>query len=94
VAWFVRSVIEVIVMSAMAHRYAPDSGRDVARSGVVVAVALLMLGGAAMTPSLGLRLVIVPAELVVFAALSWHWLLSGYERNAFGCWVREHLSAR
>ena len=90
-AWFIRSVIEVIVMSTMARRYAPDSERDVARSGVVVAVALLMLGVAAMTPSLGLRLVIVPAELAVFAALSWRWLLSRDERNAFGCWVRERL---
>ena len=93
-AWFIRSVIEVIVISIMAHRYAPNAGRDVARAGVVVAVALLMLGGAAMTPSLMLRLFIVPAELAVFAALSWRWLLSGDERNAFGCWVRERSPRR
>jgi O-antigen/teichoic acid export membrane protein len=94
IAWFIRSMIEAFIMSTMAHRYVPDSGRDVARSGVVVAVALLMLGGAAMVSSLWLRLVIVPAELAIFAVLSWRWLLSGDERDSFACWVREHLPAR
>ena len=85
-AWFVRSVIEAMIMCAMAHRYVPDSLRDVRRSGVMVVVALLMLGGAAMVPSLWLRIVVVPAELAVFVALSWR--RSGDERNAFAYWAR------
>ena len=90
-AWFIRSVIEAVIMSLMAQRHVPGSGRGVMRSGVAVLAALLMLGGAAAVPSFGLRLVIVPVEMAVFAAFSWLWLLSADERGTFAGWARARL---
>ena len=81
-AWFIRCVFEAVVMALLAQRYAPGSGRAMARVAVVTGVGLLLMGGMTVIPSFAGRLMAFPVTVLLFSALGWSWLLGADEREA------------
>ena len=82
IAWFIRCLLETVVMTLLANRYAPGSGSAIGRSAVMVLVALLLMAGVTLVPSFLFRLVLVALELVLFLVLGWRWLLGTDEQKA------------
>jgi hypothetical protein len=82
IAWFIRCLLETVVMTLLANRYAPGSGPVIGKSAVMVLLALLLMAGVALVPSFLFRLVLVALELVLFLALGWRWLLGPDEQKA------------
>jgi len=81
-AWFLRSLVDAVGMFWLAHRFAPGSGRAIARSAAVTAVALVSMAVVVCIPQVAMRLAAVPLLLAVFALLVWFWLFSGEERQS------------
>jgi O-antigen/teichoic acid export membrane protein len=94
IAWFIRCLFEAGVMALLASRYVPGSGKALCRAAGAVGVALLFMGGMALTPPFWLRLALYPAELAVFLLLCWRGLLTADERTALANGVRTIWNSR
>lgn len=81
-AWFIRCVLESLVMALLAQRYAPGSGKAMVRVAVVTGVGLLLMGSMTVIPSFLGRLVAFPVAVGVFSALGWSWVLDTPERES------------
>ncbi len=81
-AWFIRCVVEAVVMFALAHRFAPGTGRTVVAAALVLLAGSLLMAGMTLMPALLARLAAAPLAVALFAGLSWRWLLTAEDRAA------------
>jgi len=92
IAWLIRCVVETVVMTILAQRFARGSGRMIGRSAIMTVFALLLMLGMALVPSFMSRLLLFPVVVYVYMVLGWFWLLAADERQVIRSVVSGGLS--
>ena len=93
-AWFIRCALETGVMFAMAQRFARGTGATIRRAGLLLALALAIIGVTAIAPGFLPRMAACLAGIAAFLAASWSALLSAAERARVLEWVRRVRGGR
>ena len=82
-AWFLRCLLETVAMTVLAHRFVARAGAEIVRSAALLLLALALMAGLAMVPSLLLRGVLYVLAVALFTGCGWRILLNREERSGF-----------